>query len=332
MKIIKLLNDENPYINLASEEFLLKYNKDLLNEDLFIVWKNKNTIVIGNSQNAYSEINLMYVNDNNINVVRRITGGGAVYHDEGNINFTFIKRNKRKEFKYQECLNEIIEFLNSLNIKASFSGRNDIVVDNKKVSGTAVTFYQNDYLIHGTLLFDVNVEVLVNCLTVDKNKLVSKGIESVKSRVANLKDYLDDCYDANLFEYDLIRFFEKKYQTDCLYISYKDNPIVKLNTIDKFTKYDYIFGKNYEFNFKNSIKLQHSLLSVNLFIENGFIYNLKFYTDSLEDHKLNMLERYFTNTRYSIDNIKNILNHIDLKEYFSELDNNNLIELLFKNN
>lgn len=332
MKIIKLLNDENPYINLASEEFLLKYEKDLLCEDLFIIWKNKNTIVIGNTQNAYSEINLMYVNQHNIKVVRRLSGGGAVYHDKNNINFTYIKRNKRKEFSFQECLNIIIEFLNTLGINASCSGRNDILVNGKKISGNAVTFYQNDYLLHGTLMFDIDIEVLVESLHVDKNKLISKGIESVKSRVMNIKELLFDPIDVIYFEKLLIDFLEKKYNTQTIYKSFKDNPIVNQLTIEKYMDYKYVFGKNYEFNFKNSVKLGSALLSVEIFIDQATIKEIHFYTDALYEHKIKDLEKYFTNVRYDINHISKMIEIINLKNYMHELENNSFIELLFKNN
>ncbi|WP_412032550.1 lipoate--protein ligase [Malacoplasma muris] len=332
MKIIKLLNDENPYINLASEEFLLKYEKDLLDEDLFIIWKNKNTIVIGNTQNAFSEINLMYVNNHNIKVVRRLSGGGAVYHDKNNFNFTFIKRKKRNNFSFQECLDVIIEFLGTLNINAKYSGRNDITVDGKKISGNAVTFYQNDYLLHGTLLFDIDIEKLVESLHVDKNKLVSKGIESVKSRVMNIKELLPYSIDVIYFEKLFIDFLEKKYNTKTMFNSYKNNSIVNQLVLEKYMNYEYIFGRNYNFNFKNSVKLPNALISVELLIDDGTIKEIHFYTDALYENNIKELEKYFVNTKYNMNIIEKSLNFIDLNKYMYELDKKQFIELLFKNN
>lgn len=332
MKIIRLLNDNNPYINLASEEFLLKEKKDLLDEDLFLIWKNSNTIVIGNSQNALSEINLLYVNENNIKVSRRMTGGGAVYHDFGNINFTFIKRKQRPMFDFKVCLSEIIEFLNSLNLNATYSGRNDILIGDKKISGTAVHFYENDYLIHGTLLYDVDIDILINCLNVNKEKLASKGIESIKSRVDNIKNHLLSKPSVVEFENMLISYFENKYNEKVIYMDLKNDLRVLDLTLNKYAKYDYIFGKNYDFNFKNTLKLSASILTVNINIDSGFIKDIHFYTDALYDSKLNILETIFKNTKYTIQSVKTILESLEINYYYQELNNDLFIKLLFNNN
>lgn len=330
MKVIKLNNNNNPYYNLASEEYLLKYEKDLLNEDLFIIWQNDNAIIIGNNQNLFSEVNLLYANENNVNILRRVSGGGAVYHDINNINFTFIKRNKKKEFNFKECLSEILNYFHSLKLNAYFSGRNDILVDEKKVVGNAVYFYQNDYMLHGCILYDVNIEVLVNCLNVDKTKLISKGIESVKSRVTNLKEYLK--LDTNDFVNDILKYFEKKYNTQTINLNLLDNSKVKELVETKFANYEYTYNKTYDFNYSNKIKIESGLISVNLELELTNIKNIEFYTDDLFAFNFKNIKEIFINQKYDINNIKSILNKIDLKKYHPTITINNLIDLLFKNN
>lgn len=329
MKIIRMNNDNNPYYNLASEEYLLKYDKDLLNEDLFLIWQNRNAIIIGNNQNAHTEINQLYTSENNISVLRRMSGGGAVYHDDGNINFTFIKRNSKSKFKFETCLKEILDFFISIGLNASFSGRNDIMVDGFKVVGNAVYFYQNDYLLHGCILFDTNLLVLSSALNVDKTKLASKGIKSVKSRVTNIKNL----YNVELehFISQMINYFEAKYNTKCQLIDFRN--IDKVNEIkkNKFDSYEYNFGKTYEFNYSNKVKLPSGLLQVDLQLENTKIKNIEFYTDSLFAFNFKNLKELFIGTTYSIENIKKIISLVDLNSYYENLDIDTLIELMFKN-
>lgn len=327
MKLIKLIHTD-PKINLAVEEYLLKEYTNLSKDDLCILWKNDNTIVVGNNQDTFAEINHIYVNDNKINVVRRITGGGCVYHDTNNINFTFIKRNQRKEFNFKTCLVDILDFLNHLNLNAYFSGRNDILICEKKVSGTAVTFYKNDYLIHGTLLFDVNVDVLINCLNVDTKKISSKGITSIKSRVVNIKEYLPNT-SINEFESQLINFLENKYHQKIEHWDLSNNNHVKKLINDKYDNYDFVYGKNYFFNFKNSIKNENGLISVNINIDLGKIKDIHFYTDYIFGFDFSELINKLKDQKYEIEAISNIISSIDFEKYF--FNKEELIKLIFEN-
>lgn len=159
----------NPFFNLALEEYLLK-NVDI-KEDYFILWQNEPTIVIGKHQNTLKEINMNFVKDNNINVVRRNSGGGAVYHDLGNINFTFITKYDEKHLlDFKTFTNPVVYSLGKLNVKAELSGRNDILIDGRKISGNSQHIYKDRFLHHGTLLFNSELENLVKALNVDNDK------------------------------------------------------------------------------------------------------------------------------------------------------------------
>lgn len=328
MKLFNLLTHD-PKINLSSEFYILTDEK-YKNDDIVIFWKNKNTIVIGKNQNIESEVNLIFAKENNVNIVRRFSGGGAVYQDDGNCCFTFIKRNQKNSFEFKKSLNDIIEFFKKINLNATFSGRNDILLDNKKISGNAVYFFKNDYMIHGTLLFDLDIEKMVKLLSVDKTKLISKGIESIKSRVTNIKNYYSKSVDN--FYRDFINFFEDKYKTNCKNVNFENNENVSKINNERFGNKNWIYGRNLESNFINKIKTKNGLLQINLFVENNKIKDLQFFSDSLLALDINEFRNYFINQEWEIENIKKISKNIDLNQILEDLTEDELIQLFFKNN
>ena len=203
----KFLTHDNtdPYFNLASEEYLLKHTEDFY----FYLWINSPAVIVGVNQNALQEVNLSYTQENDIKVVRRLTGGGAVYHDKNNLCYTVISPYNESDEHYKKFTYPVIEYLNSLGVNACFSGRNDITIDGKKISGNAQTVYKNRIMHHGTLLFDSDLSVLEKALTPNKLKMESKGIKSVRARVTSIKDYLLSPLTINQFKDGLKEFFLK---------------------------------------------------------------------------------------------------------------------------
>ena len=186
MKYLRLYSTD-PYYNLAVEEYLLRYT----DEDIFMLWQNEKTVVIGKNQNAYAEVDLDYAEKQGIRIARRISGGGAVYHDMGNVNYTFITSGERATaLDYAYFTRPIIEALGKLGVKAELSGRNDLECAGKKFSGNAQYAGDGRILHHGTLLFDTDAEVLSHVLRVDKEKLAYRAVHSHKGRVGNLAPLL----------------------------------------------------------------------------------------------------------------------------------------------
>lgn len=195
MKYIRLKTTD-PHLNLAVEEYLFRHSE----EDIFMLWQNSPTVVVGKNQNAYAEVNTEYAKEHGINIVRRITGGGAVYHDLGNLNYTFITSvEKAKALDYEYFTRPIIDALENLGLTATLSGRNDLECNGKKFSGNAQFTSNGRILHHGTLLFDTNVEEMSSALRVDKEKLEYKAVKSHKSRVTNLAPLLPNTVNVEGF-------------------------------------------------------------------------------------------------------------------------------------
>ena len=278
---MKLLNlkTKSPYFNLAVEEYLFKES----DTDVIILWQNEPSVVIGKNQNAYAELNLDYIKEKGINVSRRITGGGAVYHDIGNLNFSFISLNTTSEgIDFKRYTEPIIEALRYLGVPAELSGRNDILVDGKKISGNAQYSVGNRVLHHGTLLFDTDFSRLASALLVDEEKIKAKSIKSYRSRVANIKDYLEGDYTVEEFREIIAEYLKKRFSLTEMDMP-KDEEILRLEKRNKSKEWlfpersfvaDYTLIKSKRFPF-GGIRLE-------LFMKNERVENAALFGDYFE--------------------------------------------------
>jgi lipoate-protein ligase A len=242
------------------------------------LWQNDNCVVIGRNQNAIAECNLEYLKENDIKLSRRYSGGGAVFHDLGNINYTLVMKESLYDLSYAKEF--LYDALKSIGFDVEFSGRNDITIDGAKFSGQAYFFHQNMHVLHGTLMFDLNIGALGKCLTPPKKKLESKGIKSVKSRVVNLKQIKPDIKVEQIKE-AMIRSFIKFYG--------ESNPLVEVTDqmIDQeLTTYlmsdEWLLGKTPAFDVEIQEKLSFGNVLLRLTIKNNLIKSAEFFTDSLE--------------------------------------------------
>ena len=225
MKYLRLTTTD-PYYNLAVEEYLFSHT----NEDVFMLWQNASTVVIGKNQNVYAEVDLDYARADKIKIARRITGGGAVYHDLGNINYSYItSQNNISALDFETPSRAMIAALASMGINASLGGRNDILVGDKKISGNAQYSSNGRILHHGTLLFDTDGSVMERVLRVDKEKLTSHGVTSHKSRVANIKSLLE----SEISVEDFIITLEKHVRA---YLNSTDLPLPNSSVINDLAK------------------------------------------------------------------------------------------------
>lgn len=263
-----------------------------------------------------------FVKDNNINVVRRNSGGGAVYHDLGNINFTFITKYDEKHLlDFKTFTNPVVYSLGKLNVKAELSGRNDILIDGRKISGNSQHIYKDRFLHHGTLLFNSELENLVKALNVDNDKILSKGIESIKSRVTNIKEHVKEDIFMEEFKEILIEnifIWNKSSLKEYNLTSDHINEIEKLMK-EKYMTWQWNYGESPEFNYRNSKRFQGGKLEVLLNIVEGHINECKIYGDFLGLMDVSEIEKRIIGIKYGEEYIDEFLREIDIKKYFGTL-------------
>lgn len=323
-------NSIDPHYNLAFEEYVFKnLNSD---DDYVLLWRNGPAIIVGKNQNTVEEINMEFVKENNIKVVRRVTGGGAVYHDLGNLNFSFIAKadsNEKIDFKTYNV--PIIKALEKLGVKCDLSGRNDLVIDGKKFSGIAQSISKGRVLNHGTLLFDSELDVLSKALNVKRDKIESKGIKSVSSRVTNIKAYVKEDVDVLEFKELLLKnifeYFNEPVEVHELSDEDKNN--IQKMVDERYGTWEWNFGRSPNFNYKGYGRFAGGCVETRLQVENGLIENCKIYGDFFGKGDIAVLEEKLKGVRYDLDEIKSVLTDIAVEEYLGKITKEEFLECLF---
>lgn len=269
---------DNPYFNLATEEYLTFMAKK--DEIILYLWQNGNTVVVGRNQNAWKECNMSLMEKDRVKLIRRMSGGGAVYHDTGNLNFTFCAR--KNNFDKERQAKIIIQALKNLDINAIQSGRNDLLVDDRKFSGNAYFYFKDFCYHHGTLMVDVDKTALSRYLNVSKDKLKSHSIDSIRSRVINLKE-VNPNVSVEKLKRELILAFEKEYGENAgeIKIRAKEEKCIG-GLIKKYETYDWNYGRKIPFDRELNGKFHWGEFMIRLSIDEGIISNCQFFSDALE--------------------------------------------------
>lgn len=320
-------NNTNPYFNLAAEEYILKEKTD----ECFMLWRNEPCIVIGKNQNTLSEINVDYVKENNITVVRRLSGGGAVFHDLGNINFTFIVNDAGDSFtNFEKFTKPIIEVLKGLNVSASFSGRNDLTIDGRKFSGNAQYNYKNRVLHHGTLLFSSNMSDLSKALKVKPVKFEGKGVKSVVSRVTNISEHLTEPISVMEFKDLIMNYIMYTNYGKAFYeFSDKDLKIINKMKDEKYSTWDWNYGNSPKYSFTNHKKYTGGNVEFNLNVEKGIIKEIRIFGDFFGKCDVSDIEKALTGVKHSEEDIRKVLANFHINSYFSNISIDELISGMF---
>ena len=308
----------DPYYNLALEEYLLTHYMD---GNIVMLWQNDNTIVVGRHQNTIEEINQQYVKEHGIKVVRRTTGGGAVYHDLGNLNYSYItdREDESIDGGMKRFAEPVIQALKELGADAEFSGRNDILIEGRKISGTAQRIYKQRILHHGCLLFNADLSVVAASLKVRAEKFQSKAIKSVKSRVGNIADFLPDTVALEQFEETLTRTLLSGESYQILELSPEEFLEVQKLRDEKYATWEWNYGHPAKCSIHNYQKYAGGVLEVYLEVKGGKILGCRIYGDFMALLPAAEVEKRLTGCNYKYEDVLSVLDELTLPDYFGTI-------------
>ena len=322
-------NSIDPWFNLALEEYFLRKQTE---DDIVCLWQNDNSVIIGRHQNTVNEINLEIADRENIKIARRTTGGGAVYHDLGNLNYTFITNfnsDSPQDVDFKTFAKPVINALASYGLNAELSGRNDILLDGKKISGTAQACIGKRFMFHGTLLYDLNSDMAQKVLAVSKEKVESKGVKSVKSRIGNIKHYLPKDVGIAELKEKIIASFAQERGFDQYLLSADDLSEIKELRNRKYATKDWIFGESQTAEISNKARYPGGELECRINTNHGCIENIKFYGDFLGIYATEEIENMLQGTLYEVSEVRKKVEQKDLNLFFGDITADNLLECMF---
>lgn len=331
LKFIDNKGITDPYINLAIEEYVLQ---NFGEQDTYLLFYiNEPSIIIGKNQNSIEEINRKYVDENNIKVVRRLSGGGAVYHDLGNLNFSFITKDDGDSFhNFARFTEPVVRALNKMNVPAELIGRNDLLIDGRKFSGNAQFSTRGRMFSHGTLMFDSEIEHVVEALNVSEEKIKSKGIKSIRSRVANISEFLDEPISMEEFKETILMYIfdvEKVEDVPTYELSEEDwDNIYKLSE-ERYQQWDWNYGKSPAYNVQMSHKFPSGLLDVRLDVKKGVIENCMIYGDFFGLGDVHDVENQLIGVRHERAAVEEALENIDIPHYLGRITKEQFIDLIY---
>lgn len=330
MKYVENLSND-PWYNLAFEEYCFKNLSR--NDDYVILWINGPAIIVGKNQNTIEEINPEYVKEKDIKIVRRVTGGGAVYHDLGNLNFSIITNvDGAEKIDFGKINIPILKSLEKLGINSELSGRNDLTLEGKKFSGIAQSIWKKRILNHGTILFDTDLSVLSNALNVKQDKIESKGVKSTRSRVTNIRPNLTEDVDILTFkDLLLVNIFALDGLTPEEYVlSQEDNVGINKLYEKKYSTWDWNYGESPNFDYKNYKRFPFGSIDIRLQVENGTIKNIKIFGDFFGTEDVTVLQEKLVGKKYNRESIEFVLKDEPLEKYFGNISKEEFLQLVIE--
>lgn len=315
-----------PYYNMALENYIM--TEDKFDDDYMLFYVHKPSVVIGKFQNAFEEINRRFIDDKDIILSRRISGGGAVYHDEGNLNFSFIKSNyKHKKIDYAEFTMPVIKALNAMGIKAYPNERNDIMLDNKKISGNAQARIKDKVLHHGTLLYNSDLDNLANALYISDTGITSKAIKSVRSKVCNICDYYNADSSIDEFKNKLIYYMGKADNISKYKLTADDISAVEKLVNNRFGTWEYNYGRSPKFTVKKKKQMSWGTLNVETFIVKGMIDDINISGESIVTDR-EILQNNLIGIAYRVKDISFRINKISTSDYIQEISGEEFLMMI----
>ena len=317
---------QSPYYNLAFEEYVLTHRTQ---GDYLLLWQNENTIVVGQNQNTEAEINRPFVEAHHINVVRRSTGGGAVYHDLGNLNYSFITdAGELQELAMQRFTAPVVEALKGLGLPAEASGRNDILVEGRKVSGTAQRLYGNRILHHGTLLFDANPDMVAGALQVDPEKFRSKSTKSVRSRIGNIRSFLKQDMDMPAF-WEYLK--EALAGSGMVFDTLTADELAQVDKLkaEKYDTWEWNYGRSPKFDMTGKRYWDGGCLEVGVSVSHGCITDIRFNGDFLAVCSIEPLVEALRGVPFRREDVCRVLNSLSISKLLGAITEEQVLDTIF---
>ncbi|AYC30159.1 lipoate--protein ligase [Paenisporosarcina cavernae] len=320
----------DPRINLAIEEYVLK-TMDVEKDSFFLFYINEPSIIIGKNQNTVEEINTDYVESNGIHVVRRLSGGGAVYHDLGNLNFSFITKDDGDSFRnFKKFTQPIVDALKDLGVDAELSGRNDILAEGRKISGNAQFSTKGRMFSHGTLLFDSEMDAVVSALKVRKDKIESKGIKSIRSRVANIMEFLQDPITIEQFRTKILHsIFGGAENVQEVELTEQDWENIHTLSKERYANWDWNYGKSPAFNLEHRERFPQGGIDVKLQVKNNKIEDIHIYGDFFGLGDVADVENALKGISYEQSAIQTAIRDIDIEKYLGGISREDFVKLVY---
>ncbi|HKJ42178.1 MAG TPA: lipoate--protein ligase [Sunxiuqinia sp.] len=300
----------DPYFNLAAEEYLLKN----FTEDIFMLWQSQSAIVVGKHQNALKEINHRYVHENNIQVARRLSGGGTVFHDPGNLNFTFIKNVAQiDQVNFKVFTQPIVAVLKELGLDAYTSGRNDLLLEDKKISGNAEHVYKKRVLHHGTLLYESHLDKLRKALKVDLSRFEDKAVQSNRSEVANISEFMATKMDVQQFADFIFEGIKSTYSGAQVFeFSSDDIQAIQQLRDEKYITWNWIYGYSPKYKYTNQFDYFNSTISFTMQVIKGVIDNIEWRGPLSQNHAV-VLSNLLLGTRHDYQELSERIKSIETR-------------------
>ena len=319
----------NPCWNLALEQYVF----DSMDKqyDYFMLWQNYNAVIVGKNQNTAAEVNAAYIKEHGINVVRRLSGGGAVYHDLGNLNFTFIADTQASKLDFSTFCKPVVRALDAFGVCAEISGRNDMTIDGKKFSGNSMYMKKNRIMHHGTIMYDSDLDVLSQALNVSRDKVESKGIKSVSSRVTNIKDYMKNDWPIEHFIQSLSEFMRQEFEMEDYFPTDEDLAAAQKLCDERYSQWEWNYGLSLQYNvFKERRFDGCGKVEISIEANKQCIADIKISGDFFGNGDLSELSEMLKGKYLREEDLLAALKDVCVEKYIHNLSKENLVALLME--
>jgi lipoate-protein ligase A len=304
----------NPYFNIASEEYLLKN----FNDDIFLLYINEPSVIVGKHQNTMAEIDINLAQQLGVKIVRRLSGGGAVYHDKGNLNFTFIRNGSEgKLVDFKGFTKPIIDALGTLGVEAKFEGHNSLMVNGLKISGNAEHIFKNRVMHHGTLLFSSDLKVLANLLYIKQDKYADKAVKSVRASTTNISEHLASSITVSSFKEYLFKYILESFASAVKYnFSNFDIAAIEALATQKYETWEWTFGYSPSYSFERIVKQPNGTVIIKVEVVKGFISAISFKGSGIQEQVALQMETALMGCEHTIEKVTLRLENAGVDQIF----------------